>query len=104
MKPRDLTPSESDAYDERVAICVAEGIAEARAHEIARQQVRPTPPKQMRIMDVLGITPDMPRWLWGDYTEERRERVDRTTLEELQRQCEEGGPYHIRNVTPAAKP
>ena len=32
MKPRDLTLAESDAYDERLAICTVEGISEqARA-------------------------------------------------------------------------
>lgn len=55
MKPFDLTPAESDDYDERVAICVEDGkVTDRRAHEIALKQVRP--PAQDRLFELSGIS------------------------------------------------
>ena len=54
MKPRDLTLAESDAYDERLAICTVEGISEQRAHAIALEQVRPA--KQRPLLGFERVT------------------------------------------------
>ena len=55
MKPRDLTPAESDAYDERLAHCMIDGgISEQRAHAIALEQVRPA--KQRPLLGFERVT------------------------------------------------
>lgn len=55
MKPHNLTPAESDAYDERVAHCMIDGgVTEQRAHAIALEQVRPS--KQRPLLGFERVT------------------------------------------------